>query len=95
MNIYYLNDEKHVVTIQVNGQLRPSPTNPYGEPTIDVFRLQPQEGKMFFVDAPEGAIPWIKRWETRVVLLTYIRAEEAQQYLTPSQESSADVPSDT
>ena len=94
MKIYYMNDENQVVTIQVNGQLRPSPTNPYGEPTIDVFRLKPQEGRMFEVDAPEGAIPWIKRWETRVVLLTYLLPEELPSQ-SPLLESSNSEPSDT
>lgn len=76
MKIYYLNDEHKPVTIQVNGQLKPSPTNPYGEPNIEYFILQSQEGRLFDIDAPEGAIPWVKRWENRVVLLSYSLPEE-------------------
>lgn len=72
MKIYYINDEHKPVTIQVNGQLRPSSTNPYGEPSIEYFILQPLEAKTFEVDAPDNAIPYVKRWENRVVLLTYI-----------------------
>lgn len=72
MKIYYINDEHKPITVQVNGQLRPSPTNPYGEPTIEYFVLQPQESRLFEVDAPVDSIPYVKRWETRVVLLTYL-----------------------
>jgi hypothetical protein len=75
MKIYYMNDEHEPIMVQVNGQLKPSKTNPYGEPTIEHFVLQPQEGRVFVVDAPEGAIPWIKRWETQVILLTYIESD--------------------
>lgn len=76
MKVYYYNDEKQPVVVQVNGQLRPSPMNPRGMPSIDYTTLKPQEGKLFDIDAPEGAIPWIKRWETRAVLLSYVQPEE-------------------
>lgn len=79
MEIYYFNDEQKPVTVQVNGQVRPDPNNKYGSPTIDYFTLQPQQGKLFFVDAPEGSIPWVKRWETRVVLLTYLGPESLEE----------------
>lgn len=71
MQIYYMNDEKKEIVVQVNGQLKPSPRNTYGEPTIEYFKLQPTESKVFFVDAPEGSIPYVKKWEN-VVLLTYL-----------------------
>jgi hypothetical protein len=80
MKIYYLNDEHKTVTIQVNHQLQPSPTNPYGEPKIEYFRLEPQQSKMFEIDAPEGAIPYVKRWENRIVLLSYLPAEALEQF---------------
>lgn len=96
MKAYYLNDRKIPITVQVNGQLRPSPRNPHGEPLIEYFKLQPQEGRLFDIDAPEGAILWVKAWETGTVLLTYVRPEElpaeAQLALSKSQD---DVPSDT
>lgn len=72
MEIYYLNDDNRPVSVQVNGQLKPSPTNPYGEPTIEYFTLQPAEGDIFYVDAPEGSIPYVKVWSTGRVLLSYI-----------------------
>lgn len=78
MKVYYYNDEKQNVTVQVNGQLRPSPTNPYGEPTIEYFVLKPNESKLFYVDAPEGSIPYLKRWENRHVLLTYQDLKELE-----------------
>lgn len=76
MKIYYMNDRNMVIIVQVNGQVRPSPTNPYGEPLIENFKLKPQEGRLFEVDAPEGSIPWVKVWETGTVLLSYVNPEE-------------------
>ena len=70
-----MNDENKPITVQVNGQLRPSLTNPYGEPSIEYFILKPQESKVFEIDAPEGSIPYLKRWETRQILLTYLPAD--------------------
>lgn len=77
MEIYYLNDEQAVVHVQVNGQLKPSDTNPYGEPTTEDFWLLPTEGKIFFVDAPENTIPYVKKWDHphKKVLLTYIHPD--------------------
>ena len=71
MYIEYINDESHPVTIRVNHQLQPSLYNPHGEAKNEVFILKPQESKLFYIDAPEGSIPYVKRWENRVVLLTY------------------------
>jgi len=75
MKVYYMNDEKETVLVQVNGQLRPSNVNPYGEPSVEYFSLQPQESRIFDIDAPEGSIPYVKRWESRHVLLTYLSKE--------------------
>jgi hypothetical protein len=75
MKIYYFNDEKQPVTIQVNGQLRPSSTNKHGDPQIEYFILDPLEARVFNVDAPEGSIPYVKRWENRFVLLSYLQAD--------------------
>lgn len=70
-----MNDENRSVTVQVIGQLRPSLTNPYGAPSTYYLTLKPQEGRVFEVDAPEGAIPWVKKWNTPVVLLSYLPAD--------------------
>jgi hypothetical protein len=72
MKIFYLNDEHQAVTIQVNHQFTPSPIHPYGDPKIEYFSLLPGEGRMFDIDAPATAIPYVKRWENRHVLLTYM-----------------------
>ena len=79
MKIYYFNDEKQTVTVQVNGQLRPSEFNPHGEPSIEFFNLQPQEARTFIIDAPEGTIPYVKRWENRMVLLSYVDLQFAER----------------
>jgi hypothetical protein len=78
MEIFYLNDTGRAITVQVNGQLKPSPTNPYGEPTIEYFKLDKAEGDIFYIDAPEGSIPYVKVWATGVVLLTYLPVESLE-----------------
>jgi hypothetical protein len=81
MEIYYLNDEKTPITIQVNGQPKPHPEMPYGEANNEFFTLQPAEGRLFYVDAPEGSIPYVKRWTSpHLVLLTYLPAESIDQF---------------
>lgn len=81
MEIYYMNDEKTAIQVQVNGQLQPSPTNPFGEPSIEYFELQPAEGRLFYIDAPEGSIPYVKRWTSpHLILLTYLPTESIDQF---------------
>lgn len=64
MNIYYLNDESETVTIMLVSK-DPKVNNTYSE-------LKPQEGKMFTFDAPENSIPFVKRWNNRMILLSYM-----------------------
>jgi hypothetical protein len=68
MKVYYFNDEKIPITIQVNS------CSSKGYST-DYVRLKPLEGKVIEFDAPEGSIPYIKRWETRQILVSYLRAD--------------------
>ena len=70
MEVFYYNDEHEEVNIQVNGKIQAD-----GLPRVEYRTLQPQTGEIFNVDAPEGAILHIKRWERRIVLLSYIPAE--------------------
>lgn len=79
MNIYYMNDENKQMVVQINGQLRPSSANQLGEPTIEYVTLNPQEGRVFFVDAPEGSVPYVKRWDSKV-LLSYLPVEALGQF---------------
>lgn len=75
MKIFFLNDRKDPVSVQVVGQLRAHPHNPNGAPTIEYLVLQPLESRVFDVDAPDGAIPYVKLWQG-CVLLTYGLPEE-------------------
>ena len=79
MNIFYMNDENKNIVVQINGQLRPSATNPYGEPSIEYVTLAPQESRVFYVDAPDKAIPYVKKWDAKV-LLSYLPHEAVSQY---------------
>lgn len=64
MNIYYLNDESTSVTIRLIAR-DVDATNIFVE-------LKPQEGRIFTIDAPEGSIPFVKRWDNRTILLSYM-----------------------
>ncbi len=67
MKIYYLNDESLPVQIRLIAK--------NGDNTF--VTLQPQEGKVFEIEAPESALPYVKRWDNRTVLLSYIDASAA------------------
>ncbi len=81
MKIYYMNDENIPVVVQVNAQPNSDPTK---WDHVTYVTLQPTEAKLFEFAAPEGSIPYIKKWNRRnQVLLTYIPAES----LSHSEES--------
>lgn len=70
MKIYYLNDESQPVTIRLLGKAPNYHDNTY-------VTLQPQEGRVFEIEAPESALPYVKRWDNRMILLSYIDASAA------------------
>ena len=72
MKIYFFNDQKESIVVQVNHQNRPSSTNPHGDLSINYYQLDAQVGRAFDVDAPEDSIPYVKNWG-KYVLLSYIR----------------------
>lgn len=73
MKIFYMNDELEPITVRVNHQIIA------GEMKDDCFILQPKEMKIVEIDAPPLSIPYVKRWENRVVLLSYLPAEAVEQ----------------
>jgi hypothetical protein len=72
MKICYMNDETKAVRIQIVGMPNKDP-RVWDHVKEDV--LYPQQTKVFEFEAPEGAIPYVKRWDSRIVLLSYIAAE--------------------
>ena len=68
MKVYYFNDEIVPVTIQVNAFA-------LKEHRIDYVIVNALESKVIEFDAPEDAIPYIKRWENRQILVSYLRAD--------------------
>lgn len=61
MKVYYVNDQQAPVTVRV----------------VDVkdntlTTLSPLKAQTFEFDAPEGAVPYVKRWSNNTVLLSYI-----------------------
>jgi hypothetical protein len=77
MKVYYFNDEKVPVHIKV--QSVPTGEGPTYNDNIKYNLLEPQEGRMFEMTVPEGSIPYIKRWENRIVLISYLPAESIPQ----------------
>jgi len=69
MQIYYMNDESQNITVRVLHGL-----SKLGDGSLDeeFFTLEPQCAKLFTVRAPEGFIPYLKRWNSRLVLLTHV-----------------------
>lgn len=70
MKIYYFNDESQSVTIRLIG--------PVPEVANTFITLAPQEGKEFEIAAPERAIPFVKRWDNRTILLSYMVPHSAE-----------------
>ena len=62
MKIYYMNDENTTVQVRV--------IDDKGENTH--HSLGPHSGQEFEFNAPEGAIPYVKRWSNRTVMLSYM-----------------------
>lgn len=60
MRVYYLNDGRSHERVFV-GDLNSKPTV-----------LAPAQGKLFEFEAPEDSIPFVKRWFTGVVLITFM-----------------------
>lgn len=67
MKVFYLNDETSDVKVFVNTLMN--------EP----ITIKPQQGKMFYLSpAPKDAVPFIKRWDRSVILISYMTAEAAE-----------------
>lgn len=65
MDIYYMNDETREVTVQLNGS-----QGTFYE------KLKPQEGRLFSLEVPDGAIPFIKKWDYPVIALSFCMPED-------------------
>jgi len=76
MKVYYFNDESVPVTIQTISIPELNSNNPYPLPDVKYEVLNPAQGKVFEFEAPDGTIPFIKRWNRHnMVLISYILAE--------------------
>lgn len=95
MNIYYVNDEYEPVIVRVQHHFVFDPNNPLAEPKHEYITLQPQESRLFQYSAPEGSIPYVKRWENRIVLLSYLTPEALEHIQTVGDKKTNDSPQDT
>jgi hypothetical protein len=75
--IYYMNDEQKPVTVQINHLFWFDPNNPFKQPDIEYHTLQACEARIFKVEAPENSIPYVKKWQNKV-LLSYLPADQVQ-----------------
>ena len=66
MKIYYFNDDKVPALIRVVPD----------QGLIDDITLLPNTGRFFEFSAPAQSSPFVKRWNTNMVLLTYIMESE-------------------
>ncbi len=80
MKVYYVNDEQRPVTVQVNHHFVFDKNNPHLQPKIEYVTLKSCESRTFESEAPEGAIPYVKKWPNQV-LLTYLTVEAAEDLL--------------
>ena len=68
MKVYYVNDESIAVSIRVLGK----------DMNESFTLLLPQEGKIFEFEAPTDAVPYIKRWNNNMILISYADASVAK-----------------
>lgn len=69
--IYYLNDEQRPMSVQIHHQFFFDPNNPMKQPNIEYTTLQSCEARLFKVEAPEGSIPYLKKWNNAVMISYY------------------------
>ena len=70
MKVYYFNDESTDLIVRVQDMVN----NTYG------YILHPQRGQLFEFVAPDGSIPFIKKWNNSILLITYLPAESVAQF---------------
>ena len=75
MKIYYNNDEHKTVTIRVISE----PKNIMDQDFIRYETFKANEARVIELDAPEGSIPYVKRWESGQILVTYLRVEHVAE----------------
>lgn len=75
--IYYMNDEQKPITVQINHLFWFDPNNPTKQPDVEYITLEACEARLFKIEAPENSIPYVKKWQNKV-LLTYLRLEQVQ-----------------
>lgn len=66
--VYYLNDERAPVLVQINHSFFFDPNNPTKQPNIEYVTLEACEGKLFKIEAPQNSAPYIKKWPNKVLL---------------------------
>lgn len=75
--IYYMNDEQQPITVQINHLFWFDPNNPHKQPDVEYHTLRACEARVFKIEAPDNAIPYVKKWKNQV-LLTYLSDDQAQ-----------------
>lgn len=76
MKVYYFNDETAPVTVDVNHKSMMNEYGIYKFKMEEKIVLQPRQGQVFEIDAPVGSIPFVKKWDHRV-MITYIDPDKA------------------
>jgi len=90
MKIVYMNDEKCVITVKIQGTAF-NDAMARGESCNEFYHaMQPAECRVFDVDMPEHSSIYIKKWPT-MVMISYIPDQslqslsDASQHIPPSE----------
>jgi hypothetical protein len=71
MKVVYINDEQKEITVRVNDRAFYDALNSGGDlSSFDVI-MKSCELRVFELDAPDGAVPYIKKWKD-VLMISYI-----------------------
>lgn len=83
MKVYYFNDTKKDMLVQVNHGFVFDKSNPMKMPQIDYFTVKPLQTILIDLIAPANAIPYLKQWDDKL-LITHLELEQVR--VQPSSE---------
>jgi len=75
IEVYYMNDRDIPVTVEVQHKTLQDEYGIYKFRMGEVTIMQPKQAKLFKVEAPYGTTPFVKTWESKV-LISYVDADK-------------------
>jgi hypothetical protein len=71
MKVVYINDEQKEIMVRVNDRAFYDALNSGGDLSSFDVTMKSCEIRVFELDAPDGAVPYIKKWKN-VLMISYI-----------------------